>query len=192
MHRPRTFALILAAAAALCLVGLRPASTQSNGLRRITNTTEEGINLNPSVSGDGRIVAFESTEDIAGAGSSDHFRAIRANITNDPASFAQMAGSRAAAPAISQDGSRIAFASKDDPLGTNADGNSEVFLFDGGKLTQVTRTSPGDIDSDWLEHARNSAGYSIVGRQLAIEMPSPGGRQMVVTRPAVLRGPPIR
>ena len=123
MHRPRTFALILAAAAALCLVGLRPASTQSNGLRRITNTTEEGINLNPSVSGDGRIVAFESTEDIAGAGSSDHFRAIRANITNDPASFAQMAGSRAAAPAISQDGSRIAFASKDDPLGTNADGN---------------------------------------------------------------------
>ena len=56
-----------------------------------------------------------------------------------------MGGSRAAAPAVSQDGSRIAFASKDDPLGTNADGNSEIFLFDGARLTQVTKTSPGDI-----------------------------------------------
>ena len=49
------------------------------------------------------------------------------------------------APAISQDGSRIAFASKDDPLTTNPDGNSEIFLFDGAKLTQVTNTSPGDL-----------------------------------------------
>ena len=29
-------------------------------LRRITNTTEEGISHNPTISGDGRIVAFES------------------------------------------------------------------------------------------------------------------------------------
>src|SRR5207249_2299999 len=56
-----------------------------------------------------------------------------------------MGGTRAAAPAISQDGSRIAFASKDDPLGTNLDGNSEIILFDGARLTQVPNTSPGDI-----------------------------------------------
>src|SRR2546425_4461601 len=118
--------------------------TQST-LRRITNTTEEGINLNPSISGDGRIVAFESTEDIAGAGGADHFRAIRANITVDPSTFFQMGGTRAVTPAISQDGSRIAFASKDDPLGTNPDGNSEIFLLNGSNLTQVTSTSPGDV-----------------------------------------------
>src|SRR5438067_4415681 len=145
MHICRIMIFVVVGALIACLGVLRHGQMQSAGLRRITNTTEEGINLNPSVSGDGRIVAFESTEDLADAGGSDHFRAIRANITNDPASFAQMAGSRAAAPAISQDGSRIAFASKDDPLGTNADGNSEIFLFDGAKLTQVTRTSPGDI-----------------------------------------------
>src|SRR5205823_10891602 len=145
VNRYRLLALVLVGATVLCLIVLRAGQTQTSVLRRVTNTTEEGINLNPSISGDGRIIAFESTEDIAGAGGADHFRAIRANITNDPASFAQMAGSRAAAPAISQDGSRIAFASKDDPLGTNADGNSEIFLFDGAKLTQVTRTSPGDI-----------------------------------------------
>ncbi|PYS79692.1 MAG: hypothetical protein DMF70_12580, partial [Acidobacteria bacterium] len=56
-----------------------------------------------------------------------------------------MGATRAVAPAISQDGSRIAFASKDDPLGTNLDGNSEIFLFDGARLMQVTNTSPGDI-----------------------------------------------
>jgi Tol biopolymer transport system component/predicted secreted protein len=145
VSRPRILALILAGATALCLVGLRGARTQSIGLRRITNTTEEGININPSISGDGKVLAFESTEDIAGAGGTDHFRAIRANVAVDPATLFQMGGTRAVAPAISQDGSRIAFASKDDPLTTNPDGNSEIFLFDGAELTQVTNTSPGDI-----------------------------------------------
>lgn len=90
-------------------------------------------------------MAFESTEDIAGAGGGDHFRALRANIGVDPTSFFQMAGSRAVTPAISQDGSRIAFASKDDPLGTNPDGNSEIFLFDGAKLLEITKTSPASL-----------------------------------------------
>src|SRR6266849_8826409 len=104
--RFRIFTLILAGVAVLCLLGVRPTQTQST-LRRITNTTEEGINLNPSISGDGRIVTFESTEDIAGAGGADHFRAIRANITVDPSTFLQMGGTRAVAAAISQDGSRM-------------------------------------------------------------------------------------
>jgi uncharacterized repeat protein (TIGR01451 family) len=129
----------------LCLFGLRSGQTQSPVPRLVTSTSEEGMNLNPSISGDGRILAFESTEDIAGAGGSEHFRAIRANVTGDPATFFQMGGTRAVAPAISQDGSRIAFASKDDPLGTNLDGNSEIFLLDGSRLTQVTNTSPGDL-----------------------------------------------
>ena len=116
-------------------------------LLRITNTTEEGNNINPSISGDGRIVGFESTEDVAGAGGSDAFRAIRANVSVDPATFIQMGATRAPAPAISQDGSRIAFASKDNPLGTNNDGNSEIFLYDGARLIQVTNTSPGDISN---------------------------------------------
>src|SRR6266849_1541606 len=142
--RFRIFTFILAGVTVLCLLGVRPTQTQSP-LRRVTNTTEEGININPSISGDGRVVAFESTEDIAGDGGSDHFRPIRANIAVDPATFFQMGGTRAVAAAISQDGSRIAFASKDDPLGTNPDGNSEIFLFDGAKLIQVTNTTPGSL-----------------------------------------------
>jgi hypothetical protein len=145
VRKLRIFVFILAGTTALCLISLRRGQTQSPVLRRVTTTTEEGINLNPSISGDGRVLAFESTEDIAGAGGNDHFRAIRANVATDPASFVQMGGTRAVAPTISQDGSRIAFASKDDPLGTNPDGNSEIFLLDGARLVQVTNTSPGNV-----------------------------------------------
>ncbi|HYX28378.1 MAG TPA: Calx-beta domain-containing protein [Pyrinomonadaceae bacterium] len=145
MKRHLTLALIVLSLLVVCLFRLTGSRAQSGSIRRITNTTEEGININPSLSGDGRVVGFESTEDVAAAGGGDQFRAIRANITSDPASFSQMAGSRAVAPAVSQDGSRIAFASKDDPLGTNADGNSEIFLFDGTKLIQVTTTSPASL-----------------------------------------------
>lgn len=116
-------------------------------LRRITNTTEDGISINPSISGDGRVVGFESTKDIAGAGSSEAFRAIRANITANPTTFLQMGATRAPAPAISEDGSRLAFASKDNPLGTNDDANSEIFLYDGDKLIQITNTSPADTST---------------------------------------------
>jgi len=125
----------------------RQTARMQSPLRRITNMTEEGLSSNPSISGDGRIVGFESTEDIAGAGGAEAFRALRANVSVDPATFVQLAATRAPAPAISQDGSRIAFASKDNPLGTNNDGNSEIFLHDGARLIQVTNTSPGDISN---------------------------------------------
>ncbi|HEY5838959.1 MAG TPA: hypothetical protein VIT19_07980, partial [Pyrinomonadaceae bacterium] len=140
--RPRIVFFSLAAAVAICFACLPSAETQSS-LRRITNTTDEGISINPSISGDGRIIGFESTEDVAGAGGTNYFRAIRANISVDPPTFFQMGRTRAGAPGISQDGSRIAFASKDDPLGSNADGNSEIFVFNGSNLVQITNTTPG-------------------------------------------------
>jgi uncharacterized protein (TIGR03437 family) len=166
MRKLSTLVLILAGAVALSLIGLRKGQTQSAVLRRVTNTTEEGINLNPSISGDGKVLAFESTEDIAAAGGNDHFRAIRANVANDPATFFQMGGTRAVAPAISQDGSRIAFASKDDPLAKNLDGNSEIFLLDGAELTQVTNTSPGDL-ADRVTNGSFAPSISDDGRFIA-------------------------
>jgi len=141
MVRHHTFFFVISFVAVVCF-GSFVSHSQST-LRRLINTTDEGVNINPSISGDGRIVAFESTEDIAGAGGNDRFRAIRANISVDPATVFQIGATRAVSPAVSQDGSQIAFASKDDPLGTNPDGNSEIFLFNGSNLLQVTNTSPG-------------------------------------------------
>ena len=146
MLRRRRLLFLFFAAIAVSVMVWQSAQTQSP-LRRITTTAEEGININPTISGDGRIIGFESTEDVAGAGGVDGFRAIRANVSVDPATFMQMGASRAPAPAVSQDGSRLAFASKDDPLGTNSDANSEIFLYDGARLIQITNTSPGDISN---------------------------------------------
>lgn len=165
MLRYRRLLFVLLAAASLGVMFRQTARMQSP-LRRITNTTEEGISTNPTISGDGHVVAFESTEDIAGAGGSDSFRAIRANVSFDPATFLQMGSTRAPAPGISQDGSRIAFASKDNPLGTNNDGNSEIFLYDGARLIQITNTSPGDI-SDRVTNGNFSPSISDDGRFIA-------------------------
>ncbi len=144
MPHQRRFLFVLLTAASLCVIVWQSARTQST-LRHITNTTPEGINLNPSLSGDGRTVAFESTEDVAGAGgNSESFRAIRANVSADPTTFLQMGALRAPASGISQDGSRIVFAARENPLGTNTDGNSEIFLYDGIRLVQITNTSPGE------------------------------------------------
>src|SRR6266508_3385142 len=142
MHqrRQRGLVCVFLAAAAVGVSVWQSARMQSP-LRRVTNTAEDGNSIHPSISGDGRIVAFESTEDIAGTGGPEGFRAIRANAGLDPATFLELGATRAPAPALSQDGSRIAFASKDNPLGTNSDGNSEIFLHDGARLIQVTDTS---------------------------------------------------
>lgn len=142
--RMKRFYYLVFATTALCFIASHDARMQST-LRRVTNTTEQSFSLNPAISGDGSIVAFESREDIAGVGGSESFRAVCANISVDPPTFLQMGATRAPAPAISQDGTRIAFASKDNPLGTNSDGNSEIFLYDATRLIQVTNTLPGDI-----------------------------------------------
>jgi uncharacterized protein (TIGR03437 family) len=165
VFRYRRFLFSIFSTAALCFIVWQSGQTQSP-LRRITNTTEERISTNPSLSGDGRIVAFESTEDLAGAGGSESFHAIRANVAVDPASFLQMAATRAAAPAISQDGSRIVFASRDNPLGTNGDANSEIFLYDGARLIQVTNSSPGDI-ADRIVNGNFQPSISDDGRFIA-------------------------
>src|SRR5262245_25897009 len=165
MHWARLLALLLTGASLLCLIALRVTRSQSNSIRRITNTSEEALNLNPSISGDGCIVAFESTEDLASTGGEDHFRALRANVA-DRITFMQMGSARAVAPAVSQDGSRIAFASKDDPLGTNPDGNSEIFLFDGLRLTQITDTKPSSF-GDRMKEGNFQSSISDDGRFIA-------------------------
>ncbi len=117
---------------------------QPTALRRVTNTPEERLNLNPSLSGDGQHLAFESNADLTNTGGASGFRAFHAVLNTQFPLFDQLGLTRAVSPAISQDGSCIAFASKDNPLGTNADGNSEIFLYSSGQLRQITNTLPGD------------------------------------------------
>src|SRR5947209_8439560 len=134
--------LCFALVAGLCV---RLAHSQTNAPRRITTTPEQALNLNPTLSGDGRQVVFESTENLAQADGAASFHALRFALDDAAPAFVQLAASRAIAPSLSQDGTRVVFASTNDLIaGSNTDGNSEIFLFDNGQLQQLTRTTPNN------------------------------------------------
>ncbi|MGH9907596.1 MAG: TolB family protein, partial [Pyrinomonadaceae bacterium] len=147
MLRTKLFYILCLFAIATSITIFLPGSSGSALLRRVTSTDEEIVNLNPALSGDGRFVAFESTADLAGVDGGRALRAIRAELAVNPTAFVQMGISRAVAPAISQDASHVAFASHEDPLGLNPDRNSEIFLFDGSTLKQITNTKPGEAST---------------------------------------------
>jgi Tol biopolymer transport system component len=142
MLRARPFLILILRRCLLLSRACGPGFAPVNLLRRVTSTSEEAISLNPSISGDGRLIAFESTEDLASRGGETSFHSLQTDLTNNPISFLQMANGRSVTPGISQDGTRIAFASSGDPLGQNADGNSEIFLYDGSLNRSPTRRRP--------------------------------------------------
>ena len=137
----------------------------SQVLRQVTTTSDEVLNLNPSLSGDGRFIAFESTLDLAGAGG-DGFHAVLADLTSQLPQFVEMGSARAVAPAMSQDGSVVAFSSSGDPLRANADGNSEIFLFRNGGLVQITSTT-ADQNFNRLSDGNFQPSISDDGRYIA-------------------------
>src|SRR6185436_14863183 len=93
-------------------------------LTRLTNTLEQAINLNPTLSDDGRTVVFESTADLAGTGQDGSFHALRLDVAREL--FAELGSTRAVCPAVSGDGKIVVFASNEDLIGRNSDRNSEI------------------------------------------------------------------
>ena len=119
------------------------ADVRRASLTRLTNTPEHAVNLNPTLSDDGKIVVFESSADLAGTGVSSSFHALRADLDAVPV-FTEI-GAHARVSVLrcrATEGSwclrrpRIS-------LDRNADRNSEIFLFDGSELKQLTETEPG-------------------------------------------------
>src|SRR5215217_3341565 len=108
-------------------------------LKRLTNTPEHALNLNPTLRNDGRTIVFESSADLASTGGVS-FHLLRGEP--GASSFVELGATRAVCPAMSGDGRIIVFASSEDLVGRNADRNSEIFLFDGEKLSQLTETKP--------------------------------------------------
>jgi uncharacterized protein (TIGR03437 family) len=127
-------------------------------LTRLTNTPEHVLNLNPTLSDDGRTVLFESSADLANTGQSASFHALRADPAADFPSFAELGATRAVCPALSGDGRIVVFASKEDLVGRNSDRNSEIYLFDGVKLRQLTDTvSDGNFQPSITSDGRSVA-----------------------------------
>jgi uncharacterized protein (TIGR03437 family) len=141
-HSRRLFASLLAAFALCLWVAAARSQNDRATIRRITVTPEHALSLNPTISGDGRRIAFESTANLTGASGGAHFRTLRVDLSGEREAFTDVAASRAPAPAMSRDGSRLAFASRENLSGENDDGNSEIFLFTGEGLRQITNTTP--------------------------------------------------
>jgi hypothetical protein len=122
------------------LLAIKKNAQKSTALVRLTNTSEQALNLNAILSDDASIVVFESTSDLADTGAGNGFHLLRFNTQNF-SGFEEIARSRASAVSLSTDGQKIAFASTEDLVGQNADRNSEIYFFD-GTLKQLTHTSP--------------------------------------------------
>src|SRR6185295_17515582 len=132
-----TFCFLIASFLLLVNSGFRRVESFAN-LTRLTNTPEHALNLNPSLSDDGKVVVFESSTDLAETGATSSFHAIRDELGAPP--FSEIGATRAVSPALSSDGRIVVFASTEDLVGENTDRNSEIFLFDGSRLQQITQT----------------------------------------------------
>jgi Tol biopolymer transport system component len=116
-------------------------------LTQITNTTE-GFSYKPSINSDGTRIAFESGSDLTGNNADANGEIFLFDTTTD--TFTQITNTTIGgsfAPSINSDGTRIAFGSGSDLTGNNADGNTEIFLFDTttDTFTQITNTTAGLI-----------------------------------------------
>ena len=85
-------------------VFVAPRVDSNSVLTRLTNTPEHAVNLNPTLSDDGRTVVFESTADLAGSGASPSFHALRIDLAREGPVFGELGSTRAVCPAVSSDG----------------------------------------------------------------------------------------
>ena len=116
-------------------------------LTRLTITPEHAINLNPTLSDNGRVVVFESSADFSGSGQSPSFSAVRAELGAETPVFKEIGRTRVVSPAVSGNGRIVVFASTEDLTGQNSDRNSEIFLFNGAEIRQLTQTTAASSES---------------------------------------------
>ena len=110
------------------------------------SSSPTGFSRSPSISADGNRIAFRSLGNLTGGnadGNAEIFlyetaTASLTQITNVTAGSSDSA-------ALGADGSRIAFNSTANLTGGNADGNSEIFLYDmaSAAFTQITNSTTG-------------------------------------------------
>jgi Tol biopolymer transport system component len=130
----------------------------STGLAQITNTLG-GNSLNPSINADGNRIAFDSNAIIGSNGDGNNEIFLWDSSTGFTQITDTVGGKASFSPAINADGTRIAFQSEADLLGTNADGDFEIFLWDASTgLAQITNTSITKIN---FAAAINAAGNRI-------------------------------
>ena len=123
------------------------ADTSTLTFRQLTRSNNGSVPDLDSISADGSLIAFSATANYTGRNPHGEDQVFL--INSDGSGLKQLTDGRSKdflnfAPEISGDGSRIAFLSTDDPLGTNGDHSVEVFSMrsDGSELHQLSAFSP--------------------------------------------------
>ena len=161
--RARASCAILSIALMLLVVWPYSTKATSSTIAPITSTTVS-FNDNPSISGDGTRIAFDSTADLTG-GNPDGSREI---FVHDTATgFTQVTNSSGSLslcvnPSISGNGTCVAFVSFADLTGGNADHGEEIFLFNAVN-SNITQITTGNSDSQ----ASRSPSISTDGTRIA-------------------------
>jgi Tol biopolymer transport system component len=107
-----------------------------------------GVNLRPDFSADGRFLAYTGSHDPLGLNADGDTELFLYQVDGGQLrQLTQSVGGTAQAASISGDGSRIAFSSNANLRGGNADGNTELWLYDLliDEITQITDTSAGSF-----------------------------------------------
>ncbi|MFG6433518.1 TolB family protein [Roseateles sp. LYH14W] len=115
----------------------------ASGTTTIVSPAGSGFNQGAALSADGNSLAFVSTFDPLGLNADGNSELFRYDVlTQTLAQVTQTSAGNAQAASVSGDGSRIAFGSSADLTGGNADGNTEIFVYDllAGSFLQLTDT----------------------------------------------------
>ena len=105
-----------------------------------------GLNMRPDLSDDGRWLAYTATYDPLGLNADRNSEVFLFDLQNNQVrQLTQSTGGFFTQDqvSISGDGTRLAFVSQSNLLGTNADGNQEIFVYDlvDDVLNQITETT---------------------------------------------------
>jgi Tol biopolymer transport system component len=169
----RVAALFPVALAMLLVLNYGLVAVGKGFLYRVTTATDTGRDSNhPSISDDGRWIAFSGDSDFLGGGVlADEFEIWlydTQNITYTKVTTLTATGRESIDPVISGDGATIAFASSSDLLGQGATAFPEVWLYKTTTMTFTRVTSRPVLDQN---SNKNFYGFSlnITGTVLAIE-----------------------
>lgn len=115
----------------------------ASGTTTVISPAGSGYNQHPVISADGKSLVFTSSFDPLGQNADRSSEVFRYDIaTQTLLQVTHGNGTTAADAGLSGDGTRIVFSSTQDITGHNADGNTEVFVYDllSGSFLQLTDT----------------------------------------------------
>ncbi len=134
--------------------------TTTSTLDQVTVST--GQSASPAISSDGMRITFTSNANLSGTNADGSYEIYLFDTATD--SFTQITDgdvSASARPSLNSDGTRITLDFAGDPLGTNSDGNGEVFVFD------TTTSSFVQITDTTSSYSNHSPAISADGTRIA-------------------------